>query len=181
MNCQNNAGTAIFASDIENNITSAITGNITSTGGTNGTIGTVDGNGNSTNTITNLAMLKADVDNNTVTINAGGNMSIAEIQGTGTGNIVFTQVTNLTGGINITCGKAVDLMFTGPSSVSGAIGSSTSKVGDITISGDVLNCTGGINAGYVILINGGDIKFKGTTNSLDISEGSSFSLFAFKS
>ncbi|BBM91954.1 hypothetical protein RHHCN13_06375 [Rickettsia conorii subsp. heilongjiangensis] len=95
MNCQNNAGTAIFASDIENNITSAITGNITSTGGTNGTIGTVDGNGNSTNTITNLAMLKAGVNNNTVTINAGGNMSIAEIQGTGTGNIVFTQVTNL--------------------------------------------------------------------------------------
>ncbi len=34
------------------------------------------------------------------------------------------------------------------------------------------------NAGYVILINGGDIKFKGTTNSLDISEGSSFSPFA---
>ncbi|QCS24824.1 hypothetical protein FEC77_07410 [Rickettsia parkeri] len=87
MNCQNNAGTvAIFASDIANNITSAITGNITSTGGTNGTIGTVDGNGNLTNTITNLAMLKAGVDNSTVTINAGGNMSIAEIQGTGTGN-----------------------------------------------------------------------------------------------
>lgn len=76
----------------------------------------------------------------------------------------------------------MDLMFTGPSSVSGAIGSSTSKVGDITISGDVLNCIGGINAGYVvILINGGDIKFKGTTNSLDISKGSSFSPFAFKS
>ncbi|MFV9842745.1 MAG: hypothetical protein AB8U14_05715 [Rickettsia aeschlimannii] len=92
----------------------------------------------------NLAMLKAGADNSTVTINAGGNMSIAEIQGTGTGNIVFTQATNLTGGINITGGKAVDLMFTGPSSVSGAIGSSTSKVGDITISGDVLNCTGGI-------------------------------------
>lgn len=54
-------------------------------------------------------------------------------------------------------------------------------MGDITISGDVLNCTGGINAGYVILINGGDIKFKGTTNSLDISKGSSFSPFAFKS
>ncbi|WP_017442696.1 hypothetical protein [Rickettsia gravesii] len=35
-----------------------------------------------------------------------------------------------------------------------------------------------INAGYVILINGGDIKFKGTTNSLDLSEGSSFSPFA---
>ncbi len=48
-------------------------------------------------------------------------------------------------------------------------------MGDITISGDVLNCTGGINAGYVILINGGDIKF------LDISKGSSFSPFAFKS
>ncbi|MFV9930459.1 MAG: hypothetical protein AB8U82_06535 [Rickettsia endosymbiont of Haemaphysalis japonica] len=44
MHFQNNAGTAIFASDIANNITSAITGNITSTGGTNGTIGTVDGN-----------------------------------------------------------------------------------------------------------------------------------------
>ncbi|WP_016917087.1 hypothetical protein [Rickettsia honei] len=87
MNFQNNAGTvAIFASDIANNITSAITGNITSTGGTNGTIGTVDGNGNSTNKITNLTMLKAGVDNSTVTINAGGNMSIAEIQGTGTGN-----------------------------------------------------------------------------------------------
>lgn len=57
MNFQNNVGTvAIFASDIAHNITSAITGNITSTGGTNGTIGTVDGNGNSTNTITNLAM-----------------------------------------------------------------------------------------------------------------------------
>ncbi|MFV0251492.1 MAG: hypothetical protein AB8U53_04545 [Rickettsia aeschlimannii] len=38
MNFQNNAGTAIFASDIANNITSAVTGNITSTGGTNGTI-----------------------------------------------------------------------------------------------------------------------------------------------
>ncbi|MCX4079330.1 hypothetical protein N7280_01500 [Rickettsia rhipicephali] len=71
MNFQNNAGTAIFASDIANNITSAITGNITSTGGTNGTIGTVDGNGNSTNTITNLAMLKVGADNSTVTINAG--------------------------------------------------------------------------------------------------------------
>ncbi|KJV88706.1 hypothetical protein [Rickettsia amblyommatis] len=186
MNFRNNAGTAIFASDVANNITSAITGNITSTGGTNGTvefmdngtIGTVDGNGNSTNTITNLAMLKAGADNSTVTINAGSNMSIAEIQGTGTGNIVFTQATNLTGGINITGGKAVDLMFTGPSSVSGAIGSGASKVGDITISGDVLNCTGGINAGYVMLINGGNIKFNGTTNSLDISEGSGFSPFA---
>ncbi|WP_256621196.1 hypothetical protein [Rickettsia sp. TH2014] len=121
MNFQNNAGTAIFASDTKNNIPALITGNITSTGGQpngtvvfmdNGTIGTVDGNGNSTNTITNLAMLQAGADNSTVTINSGGNMSITEVQGTDTGTIVFTQETNLTGNINETGGKAVNLTLT---------------------------------------------------------------------
>jgi hypothetical protein len=140
MDFQNKAGTAVFASDIAKNITAAMTGNITSTGGSNGTvvfmdngtIGTVDGNGNSTNTITNLAMLQAGADNSTVTINAGGNMSIAEIQGTGTGNIVFTQATNLKGNINQTGGKATNLTFNQGGSVLGNIGNNTA-VGNITI------------------------------------------------
>jgi len=141
MNFQNVAATAIFASDIANSIPAAITGNITSTGGgnngtvifmDNGTIGTVDGNGNSTNTITNLAMLQAGKDNSTVTVNAGGNMSIAEIQGTGTGDIVFTQPTDLTGNINQTGGSAVNLTFNNGGSILGNAGSNTA-IGDITI------------------------------------------------
>ncbi|CAK6509428.1 hypothetical protein [Rickettsia helvetica] len=54
-------------------------------------------------------MLQAGANNSTVTINAGGNMSITEIQGTGTGDIVFTQATNLTSNINQTGGKAANL------------------------------------------------------------------------
>ncbi|WP_412707692.1 hypothetical protein [Candidatus Rickettsia kedanie] len=103
-------------------------------------------------------MLKTGTDKSTVTINAGGNMSIAEIQGVGTGTIEFTQPTSLAGTIT---GNGVNLMFTGPSSVSVAIGSSTSKVGDITVSTDLLNCTRDVNAGNIILIDGGDIKFNG--------------------
>lgn len=134
---QGNAANVVLASDTANNLPALISGNITSTGTQNGTIefmddgtiGTVDSNGVSTNTITNIAMLKAGADNSTVTINSGGDMSIGEIQGTGTGDIVFTQTTNLTGGINLTGGTAVNLTFTGPSSISGALGSSASKVG----------------------------------------------------
>ncbi|BBJ32289.1 hypothetical protein RAS_13980 [Rickettsia asiatica] len=54
-------------------------------------------------------MLQAGANNSTVTINAGGNMSITEIQGTGTGDIVFTQATNLTSNINQIGGKAANL------------------------------------------------------------------------
>ncbi|WP_017208667.1 hypothetical protein [Rickettsia australis] len=121
-------------------------------------IGMVNSNGNSTNTITNLKILKAGADKSTVTINVGGNMSIAKIQGVGTGTIELTQPTSLVGTIT---GNGVNLMFTGPSSVSVAIGSSTSKVSYITVSTDLLNRTGDVNAGNIILIDGGDIKFNG--------------------
>lgn len=81
---QGNAANVVLASDTENNLPALISGNITSPGTQNGTIefmddgtiGTVDSNGVSTNTITNIAMLKAGADNSTVTINSGGDMSI---------------------------------------------------------------------------------------------------------
>ncbi|WP_395477073.1 hypothetical protein [Rickettsia endosymbiont of Pantilius tunicatus] len=86
---QGNAANVVLASDTANNLPALISGNITSTGAQNGTIefmddgtiGTVDSNGVSTNTITNIAMLKAGADNSTVIVNSGGNMSIGEIQG----------------------------------------------------------------------------------------------------
>ncbi len=164
MDFQNNAGTAIFASDAKNNIPALITGNITSTGGQpngtvvfmdNGTIGTVGGN----NTITNLAMLQAGADNSTVTINSGGNMSITEVQGTGTGDIVFTQATNLTGGINTSGGKAVNLTFNNGGSISGDVGTGN-EIGNIVLQAGemIFSGKGEGNAIYLVPGNGARIK-----------------------
>ncbi|WP_082068149.1 autotransporter domain-containing protein [Rickettsia bellii] len=140
---QGNAANVVLASDTANNLPALISGNIASTGTQNGTIefmddgtiGTVDSNGVSTNTITNIAMLKAGADNSTVTINSGGDMSIGEIQGTGTGNIYFTQTNPaITANINSTGGSPVNFFFNNGGSISGdTIGSENNPIGNITI------------------------------------------------
>ncbi|WP_341788721.1 hypothetical protein [Rickettsia endosymbiont of Lasioglossum villosulum] len=144
---QGNAANVVLASDTVNNLPALISGNIASTGtqnGTiefmdNGTIDTVDSNGVSTNTITNIAMLKAGADNSTVTVNSGGDMSIGEIQGTGTGTIVLTQENpTINTNINETGGSAVNLTFNNGGSILGNVGSNT-PVGDILVLGGTLN------------------------------------------
>ena len=184
---QGNAANVVLASDTANNLPALISGNITSTGTQNGTIefmddgtiGTVDSNGVSTNTITNIAMLKAGADNSTVTVNSGGNISIGEIQGTGTGTIVFTQPTNLTGGINLTSGSAVNLTFDNGGSISNDVGTG-SEVGNITLQAGemIFSGKGEGNIFYIVPGNGAkldtrdDFNFKivvGTPPSLSPS------------
>ncbi|WP_341790343.1 autotransporter domain-containing protein [Rickettsia endosymbiont of Polydrusus tereticollis] len=167
MDFANQAGTAIFTSIILGE-SAQITGNITSTGGSNGTVEFVDNGIIGTvgaTTITNLKMLKAGADNSTVTINSGGNMSIDEIQGIGTGTIVFAANTKLTGDINITGGKAVNLTFTNGGTISGDVGTGA-KIGDIVLQGGETTFfgKGEGNTLYIVPGNGAKLDSRGEFN-----------------
>lgn len=180
----NQAGTTIFDSTLLGAEEIAqITGNITSTGGSNGTVEFVDNGIIGTvgaTTITNLKMLKAGADNSTVTINSGGNMSIDEIQGTGTGTIVFAANTDLKGGVNITGGKAVNLTFTNGGTISGDVGTGA-KIGDIVLQGGETTFfgKGEGNTLYIVPGNGAKLDSRGEFN-FKIVIGSPPTLHAFQ-
>ncbi|QQV75716.1 hypothetical protein H6P87_01280 [Rickettsia tillamookensis] len=165
MDFQNNAATAIFASDTKNNITAAMTGNITSTGGTNGTVIVMD-NLTVGGTVTNLAMFKGGADGSIVRFNTGGNMSIGEIQGTGTGTILFAQAapTTLDATINQTGGTAVDLVFPSGGSISGDVGSANNPIGTITAQTGTLIIDGKVTGDTAFMIDGATIQFNDDVN-----------------
>ena len=165
MDFQNNAGTAVFASDTKNNITAAMTGNITSTGASNGTVIAMD-NLTIGGTVTNIAMLKGGTDGNIVRFNTGGNMSIGEIQGTGTGIILFAQAapTNLAGVVNQTGGTAVDLVFPSGGSISGDVGSVNNPIGTITAQTGTLILDGKVTGDTAFMIDGATIQFNDDIN-----------------
>ncbi|ABV73970.1 190-KDa cell surface antigen [Rickettsia canadensis str. McKiel] len=109
----------------------SINGSVTSSNGVNGTI-IARGASTIKGAITNLAMLKLGAGN--VTITTGGNTSITEIQGNGTGMLTMPAI-NLIGSINKTGGQALKLNFTGGGSVIGVVGNANNPVGDITTAG----------------------------------------------
>ena len=165
MDFQNNAGTAVFASDTKNNILAAMTGNITSTGGTNGTVIVMD-NLTVGGTVTNISMFKGGADGSIVRFNTGGNMSIGEIQSTGTGIILFAQTTptDLKAVINQTGGTAVDLVFPSGGSISGDVGSANNPIGTITAQTGTLILDGKVTGDTVFMIDGATIQFNDDIN-----------------
>ncbi|WP_341793148.1 hypothetical protein [Rickettsia endosymbiont of Ceutorhynchus obstrictus] len=166
MDFANQAGTAIFASAaVEVGGTAQITGNITSTGGPNGTVVFMD-NGIIGGTVTNLAMLKAGADGSIVRFNTGGNMSISEIQGIGTGTILFAQATptDLEGVVNQTGGTAVDLVFPSGGSISGDVGSANNPIGTITAQTGLLILEGKVTGDTAFMIDGATIQFNDDVN-----------------
>ncbi|WP_342269819.1 hypothetical protein [Rickettsia endosymbiont of Orchestes rusci] len=166
MDFANQAGTAIFASAaVEVGGTAQITGNVTSTGGPNGTVVFMD-NGIIGGTVTNLAMFKGGADGSIVRFNTGGNMSISEIQGTGTGTILFAQATptDLEGVVNQTGGTAVDLVFPSGGSISGDVGSANNPIGTITAQAGVLILEGKVTGDTAFMIDGATIQFNDDIN-----------------
>nr|WP_253308436.1 hypothetical protein [Rickettsia endosymbiont of Ceutorhynchus assimilis] len=166
MDFANQAGTAIFASSaVGVGGTAQITGNITSTGGPNGTVVFMD-NGIIGGTVTNLAMFKGGADGSIVRFNTGGNMSISEIQGTGTGTILFAQATptDLEGVVNQTGGTAVDLVFPSGGSISGDVGSANNPIGTITAQAGVLILEGKVTGDTAFMIDGATIQFNDDIN-----------------
>ena len=104
-----------------------IDGIVTSTGNVNGTLD-FKGAGEVTGLITNIAMLKAGAGD--VSLSAGGNYSITEIQGNGNNDLTFGANSNLTTELTRPGGQAVNLVFINGGSVSGSVGSNA-VVGDI--------------------------------------------------
>ncbi len=155
---QGNAGVINLADGVN------INGTVTSTG-QNGTL-TFLGAGQVTDLITNIAMLKAGAGN--VSLTAGGNYSIGEIQGNGNNNLTFAAGTNLTGGINTSGGQVVNLIFTNGGSVSDSIGSSAA-VGNITVQAGSVSFGNTVNSGNIVLLNGATVEVKNNLTATDIS------------
>ncbi|BBJ31509.1 hypothetical protein RAS_06180 [Rickettsia asiatica] len=120
---QGNAGIINLANGV------TIDDSVTSTGNVNGTLN-FNGAGEVTGLITNITMLQAGAGD--ISLSAGGNYSITEIQGNGNNDLTFGANSNLTGGINTSGGQALNLVFTNGGSVSGNIGSNAA-VGDIMV------------------------------------------------
>jgi len=156
---QNNNGVINLADGLQ------INGTVKSTGGVAGTLNFA-GDGQVAGLITNIAMLKAGAGN--VSLTAGGNYSIDEIQGNGNNSLTFAANSNLTGGINTSGGQAVNLVFTNGGGVSEAVGSNTA-VGDITVQKGTVNFGNTVKSGNIILSNGATIQVSNNVTATDIS------------
>ncbi|MFY9590326.1 beta strand repeat-containing protein, partial [Rickettsia endosymbiont of Halotydeus destructor] len=148
MDFQNNAGTAVFASDTTNPnniIPASISGDITSTGGPgpNGTVIAMD-NLTVGGTVTNINSFQGGADGSTVTFNApdtgnGVTMSATELKGTGAGTMVLAQNTTFTGNINESSdAKPVNLEFPNGGTILGNMGNGA-PVGNVTVTSGTLN------------------------------------------
>ncbi|HJD55835.1 MAG TPA: autotransporter outer membrane beta-barrel domain-containing protein [Rickettsia endosymbiont of Pyrocoelia pectoralis] len=112
-----------------------IVGAVQNTANTNTNNGTLIALGASNlGSVNNIAMLKAGA--GAVTIGgAGGDIEIDEIQGNGTELLTLPANSNLYGSINFSGGDALQLSFSGNSSVSGVVGTAANPVGNITTTG----------------------------------------------
>jgi outer membrane autotransporter protein len=120
--------------------------------------------------IDGLKLLKAGAGN--MTLAASGNHNITEIQGNGKNDLMFATGFNLAGGINLTGGQAVGLIFEGNSSISGNVGTNA-PVGNIQIQAGTVTFDSLIKANDIIIaekataeiaknITAREIKGKGT-------------------
>jgi hypothetical protein len=127
------------------------------------------GDGEVGGAIDGLKLLKVGAGNVNL---AAGNHSITEIQGNGKNNLTFATGFNLAGGINLTGGQAVGLIFEGNSSISGNVGTNT-PVGNIQIQAGTVTFGGLIKANDITIaekataeiaknITAHEIKGKGT-------------------
>jgi len=156
---QDNAGVINLADGVQ------INGIVTSTNGVNGTLN-FEGTGEVTDLITGIAMLRAGAGD--VSLTASGDYSITEIQGNGNNNLTFAKDTNLDGGINITGGQAVNLIFTNGGSVSSSIGEGAA-VGNIAVQAGTVNFGSTVNSGNIIVSNGATVQVNNNVTATDIS------------
>ncbi|MGX6960261.1 MAG: beta strand repeat-containing protein [Rickettsia endosymbiont of Pentastiridius leporinus] len=155
---QNNEGTINLADGVK------INGTVSSTGGTNGKL-VFAGDGEVVGLITNLAMLQAGAGN--VSLSAGGNYSITEIQGNGNNDLTLGANSTLTG-INTTGGQVLNLIFTNGGSVSGEVGSNAA-VGNITVQAGNVAFGNTVNSGNIIVSNGATVQVNNNLTAPDIS------------
>ena len=101
-----------------------------------------------------------------VSLSAGGNYSITEIQGNN--DLTFGANSNLTGGINTSGGQALNLVLTNGGSVSGNIGSNAA-VGDIMVQAGMVNFGSTVKSGDIIVSNGATMQVNNNVTATDIS------------
>ncbi|WP_186787958.1 hypothetical protein [Rickettsia parkeri] len=110
-----------------------------------------------------------------------GDYSINELQGNGTGTVMFPSNVVFIGGINITGGEPLNLSFADNNTITGDIGSASSPVGNVSSSDNVkfdgdINSIGDINStGKVTFV--GDV----TCNNIFTNNVSNYSLFSTNS
>ncbi|HJD59543.1 MAG TPA: autotransporter domain-containing protein [Rickettsia endosymbiont of Omalisus fontisbellaquei] len=139
---------------------------VTSTGDMNGELN-FEGAGEVTKLITNIKMLKAGSGN--VSLSAGGDYSIGEIQGNGNNNLTFGANSRLTTTyINKTGGQAVNLIFNDGGSVRNAVGSNAA-VGDIIVKAGEVNFGSTVKSGNIIVSNGAKIEVNDNITATDIA------------
>ncbi|WP_341748689.1 autotransporter domain-containing protein [Candidatus Tisiphia endosymbiont of Sialis lutaria] len=98
----------------------------------------------------NLNILKAG--NGNVSL-AAGNYNIKEIQGNGVlGSLTFANDFNLKGGINLSAGNAVNLIFAGNGSIDSDVGTNANPVGSIQIKAGTVTFGGAINSNNDLVI-----------------------------
>jgi outer membrane autotransporter protein len=108
------------------------------------------GEGELTATNLNLKTLKAGAGNVNL---ATGNYNINEIQGNGVlGSLTFANDFNLKGGINLSAGNAVNLIFAGNGSIGSDVGTNANPVGSIQIKAGTVTFGGAINSNNDLVI-----------------------------
>ncbi len=108
------------------------------------------GEGELTATNLNLKTLKAGAGDVNL---ATGNYNIKEIQGNGVhGSLTFANDFNLKGGINLTAGNAVNLIFAGNGSIDSDVGTNANPVGSIQIKAGTVTFGGAINSNNDLVI-----------------------------
>ncbi|OZG31677.1 autotransporter domain-containing protein [Rickettsia endosymbiont of Culicoides newsteadi] len=108
------------------------------------------GDGRLTAATLNLKTLKAGAGNLNL---ATGNYNIKEIQGNGVlSSLTFANDFNLKGGINLSAGNAVNLIFAGNGSIDSDVGTNANPVGSIQIKAGTVTFGGAINSNNDLVI-----------------------------
>ncbi|WP_341750774.1 autotransporter domain-containing protein [Candidatus Tisiphia endosymbiont of Sialis lutaria] len=100
---------------------------------------------------------------------ATGDYGITEIQGNGVGTLTFASGFNLAGGINLTGGHAVGLIFEGNSRISGVVGTETNPVGNIQIKAGIVTFDDLINAKNIRILGGATVEITKDVNANNIN------------
>ncbi|XVN41786.1 MAG: autotransporter outer membrane beta-barrel domain-containing protein [Rickettsia endosymbiont of Argas persicus] len=164
---------------LNNNVN--VAGAVKNSGATSGTI-IAEGASNIAS-VNNIAMLKVGAGAVTIGAAGGNTTTITEIQGNGTELLTLPANFKLTGGFNLTGGKALKLSIADGSSFSDAVGTNANPVGDITLTG-TNTFAGGMNSSDNVTLAqnsvtnfAGNIKatsFKATGATLNFTDTSAF-------